>query len=102
MALTQQELELKTLAIDRIRKNSLPACAPKTIWAGQGSGEPCSLCDRKIDQTEMEYELDAPANCRNVVIRLHLRCHALWQLEIARLSERPSVQSHNAGPTQNL
>jgi hypothetical protein len=89
MALTQQELELKTLAVERIRDNVLPAQAPNTIWAGQGSGEPCSLCDRIIDKEEMEYELDAPATrATNTVIRLHLRCHALWQLELARLSER--------------
>jgi len=58
--LTQQELELKRLALARIRQHVLPAQAPRTIWAGQGSGETCSLCDRIIEKTEMEYELDAP------------------------------------------
>jgi hypothetical protein len=88
MPLTQQELELKTLAVDRIRQSLLPARAPASIWAGRGSGEPCSLCDRTIGKTEMEYELDAPATRAKRVVRLHLRCHALWQLGLARLSER--------------
>lgn len=93
MPVTQYELELKTLAVDRIRQNELPAQLPKTVWAGQGSGEPCSLCDRPIDKTEMEYELDIPVARANSVVRLHLRCHALLELELSRRAEQPvSVQ----------
>jgi len=87
MPFPQHELDLKTLAADRIRQHLLPTELPNTVWAGQGSGEPCSLCDRTIDKSEMEYELDAPAPRANSVVRLHLRCHTLWQLELARLSE---------------
>lgn len=87
MVLTQHELELKNLAVARIRENVLPAQAPKTIWAGQGSGEKCSLCDRTIEKTDTEYEIDPAEPAANTIVRLHLRCHALWQLELARLSE---------------
>ena len=87
MLLPQHELELKALAADRIKRNLLPSRLTRTVWAGQGSGEPCALCDRTIDSTEMEYELDAPLARTNGVVRLHLRCHALWQLELAALSE---------------
>jgi hypothetical protein len=86
MPFPQQELELKALAADRIRQNLLPARPSKTVWAGPGSGERCSLCDQTIAEVETEYELDDPARA-NGVVRLHLRCHALWQLELARLSE---------------
>jgi hypothetical protein len=89
MPLTQHELQLRTLAVDRIGKGLLPARLPKTIWAGPGSGEPCSLCDRVIDKAELEYELDNPAATANSVVRLHLRCHAVLQLELARLAEQP-------------
>ena len=41
----------------------------------------------------MEYELDAPVTGGNGIVRLHLRCHALWQLEVARLSERTGSES---------
>jgi hypothetical protein len=91
--LTQQELELKTLAVARIRQHVLPAQAPRTIWAGQGSGERCSLCDRIIEKIELQYELDAPVTGGNGIVRLHLRYHALWQLEMARLSERTGSES---------
>jgi len=87
MPFPQHELELKALAADRIRQNLLPARSPKAVWAGPGSGERCSLCDQTIDQLETEYEIDPPMATLNRVVRLHLRCHTLWQLEVARLSE---------------
>ena len=77
MPLTQHELELKRIAVQRIEQRSLPSHVPKTIWAGQGSGEPCSLCDRRIDKTETEYELAVPHAGAEVLVRFHLRCHAL-------------------------
>jgi hypothetical protein len=87
MPFPQHESELKALAAHRIRQDLLPSQLPKCVWAGQGSGKPCSLCDQAIDKTETEYELDVPAGRANAVVRLHLRCHTLWQLELARLSE---------------
>ena len=88
MPLTQHELELKSTAVDLIRRQLLPAEAPKSIWAGRGSGEPCSLCGKAIDRTEVEYEFEAPGDDRTRgPFRFHLRCHALWQLEVARLTE---------------
>lgn len=88
MPLTQYELELKKTALERIRRKLLPGMVPKSIWAGQGTGKPCSLCDRPVAQTEMEYELNDPRNdAARTTIRFHLRCHALWQLEVARLAE---------------
>ena len=90
MPLTQHELELKKVAVERITQRRLPAQVPKTIWAGQGSGERCSLCDRVIDKTETEFELDMPpAGPAASLVRFHLRCHALWQLELARLADQP-------------
>ena len=89
MPLPQHELELLALAVVRIRQNVLPARPPKAVWAGQGSGQPCSLCDQSIAPTETEYELDAPERV-NGIVRLHLRCHDLWQLELTRRSEPES------------
>jgi DNA repair exonuclease SbcCD ATPase subunit len=86
MSLKQHELELKRKALERIRQELLPAEIPKAIWAGLGTGEPCSLCDRPVDPTEVEYEINAQGGIQST-LRFHLRCHALWQLEVARLSE---------------
>jgi hypothetical protein len=86
MPLTQHERELRKAALERITQGLLPRTIPKTIWAGGGSGQPCSLCDQAIVDTDLEYELpDSAAGERTV--RLHLRCHALWQLELAGLSQ---------------
>lgn len=88
MPLTQHELELKKTALERIRQGLLPDAIPKSIWAGQGTGKTCSLCDRTVAQTEMEYELNvARDDGTQSTIRFHLRCHALWQLEVARRAE---------------
>ena len=88
MPLTQNELELKNTASERIRRRLLPAEAPQTIWAGPGTGKVCSLCDRAVDPTETEYELNAHMDDgTESTIRFHLQCHALWQLEVARLAE---------------
>lgn len=88
MPLTPYELELKKTALERIRQKVLPDAVPKSLWAGQGTGKNCSLCDRPVAQTEMEYELNGPeGDGARSIIRFHLRCHALWQLEIARLAE---------------
>jgi hypothetical protein len=88
MPLTQHELSLKKTALERIRQKLLPDAVPKSIWAGHGTGERCSLCDLPVAQTEMEYELSVSKDdgARNT-IRFHLRCHALWQLEVARLGK---------------
>jgi hypothetical protein len=89
MPLTQHELELRKAALERIERGLLPRKIPKTIWAGGGSGRPCSLCDQAIRRTEMEYELPEPDGAAGErTVRLHLRCHAVWQLELADLSRR--------------
>lgn len=88
MPFTQYELELKKTALERIRQKLLPDTVPRSIWAGEGTGQACSLCDRPVPQTEMEYELNLPLDDgTRSIIRFHLRCHALWQLEVARLAE---------------
>jgi hypothetical protein len=88
MPLTQHELELKKIALERIRRGLLPDAVPKSIWAGQGTGKACALCDGTVVQSEMEYELNAARDDgTQTIIRFHLRCHALWQLEVARLRE---------------
>lgn len=72
------ELELKRRALERIRQGVLPAEIPKTIWAGPGTGMPCSLCDRPVGPAEMEYEIDGRSKGgTQSTLRFHLQCHAL-------------------------
>jgi hypothetical protein len=88
MPLTQHELELRKAALERIERGMLPRHIPATVWAGRGSGQPCSLCGLAIGLAEMEYELAGfnASSAAEHTVRFHLRCHALWQLELASLS----------------
>ncbi len=91
MPLTQHELELRKTALERIERGLLPRQTPRTLWAGHGTGQPCSLCDQAISHAETEYELAEPSPASQTV-RLHLRCHAIWQLELAGLAERRATE----------
>jgi hypothetical protein len=53
---------------------------PRQIYAGRGSGAPCSGCGKLIPTTVNEYEIDVGA----VRIRLHLRGFAAWAEEIEK------------------
>jgi hypothetical protein len=83
MPFTQHELELRQLADQRITSNLLPDTVPLNVWAGRGSGEPCSLCDQPVPPGEIEYEIDNPAAGDARSYRFHMRCHAMWQLALS-------------------
>ncbi len=84
MPLTQHELELRRVALERIERGLLPTQIPKTVWAGHGTEQACSLCDEAIRRTDMEYELvESDGSAGRRIVRFHLRCHAIWQLELA-------------------
>jgi hypothetical protein len=61
----------------------LPTTISKTILAGYGNGSGCSLCSEPITYKQIEYEL-ADNTYKRDGIRLHLWCHAAWQMEIAK------------------
>jgi len=79
MPLSQHELDLHGKAIRLIQLGSLPGRISSSLWAGPGVGRACALCDQLIPPTEMEYELGG----QDDVCRLHLRCHAIWQLALS-------------------
>jgi len=77
------ESALRIEARRRVRDGRLPCQPPRYRWAGSGNGAPCSLCDRVIDTTQIEYELEfntQPA----IVHRFHRVCHEAWELECIR------------------
>ncbi len=74
--------ELRKLAADLILKHRLPITASRTLFAGYGNGSPCRLCSQPITRTDIEYELTDDTFTRDG-IRLHLWCHAAWQMELA-------------------
>jgi hypothetical protein len=78
MQFDEQELRLEArrrLASGRLRRE-----AQQYLWAGTGDGQLCSLCDRLIDERQIEYELQFIAHPQ-IVYRFHRICHQAWELE---------------------
>lgn len=87
MPLTQDERGLHTMAIEGIRTGGLPNKLPKATWAGNGSGQPCALCQKRIERSDVEYEVQ---DVEDRVFLFHLRCHAIWQLALSAHSRTSS------------
>lgn len=52
--------------------------APRTVWAGSGSGRLCAVCSSTLPKDEIEYEL---AGGINGSVAAHPQCYAIWQAE---------------------
>ena len=85
MPLTELEARLRPIARERIAQRTLPCEVPNKMWAGTGSGKPCSLCDLAIQADQVEYEIELPdADHGTTSWRFHIVCQSIWQLECAR------------------
>jgi hypothetical protein len=71
---------------EMLRTGSLPCDEPTSTWGGNGSGHHCVVCRERIDETEVEYEVDLPSAKS---LRLHRRCHALWLEECQQEVQSP-------------
>jgi hypothetical protein len=60
--------------------------APRTSWAGNGSGRRCGVCSSLVHANEIEYEVLGGVNGTVVAHRL---CYVVWREE----SEAASVRS---------
>ena len=54
----------------------------RKMFAGPGSGLPCSYCHELIQPGDVEYEIvelgaDGP-QARQPALRVHMRCYRLW------------------------
>lgn len=80
---------------ERVRQMLFNGDLPRSngqLWAGKGSGRPCSICGNTIEPTAMEYEVDGE---RPIVV--HQECHAIWATEAARISQ----PMQGAGPDRS-
>jgi hypothetical protein len=66
---------------DKMDAGILPRDAPRKMYAGFGTGEPCVACDMPILPAQVEYEFEA-ADRRT--FRFHLGCAGLWEAERRR------------------
>ncbi|HWX25991.1 MAG TPA: hypothetical protein VNZ53_00950 [Steroidobacteraceae bacterium] len=87
LLLTRLERELRPIARERIAKGQLPREAFTRFWGAFGTGQPCSLCDERIQSDEIEYDVPIEAVAQG--LRFHRVCHYAWQLECDRLKRRP-------------
>jgi hypothetical protein len=86
MPLSDPEIALFTRAREYIANGRLPSGVPKSLGAGRGTGETCSLCGLVIEASQVEYEI---TEWGGTMFRFHLRCHAIWQLAVADRIDGP-------------
>ena len=69
--------QLRRRIRDKVIAGALPGGPAESVWAGIGSGRPCSACDEPIVAADTEIELETPAGLASV--RFHRQCFALWR-----------------------
>jgi hypothetical protein len=68
--------DLETVIRAKLAAGALPSAKPETVWAGKGTGQPCTACGRAIAADDIECELDFSGGRAGV--RLHKRCVVIW------------------------
>ena len=81
MLMARLEMELRSIARQRIEQGQLPSAAPLRIWAGHGAGQLCALCDRPIPSDEVELEVEVCVQGATRTLRFHNDCQMYWQIE---------------------
>jgi hypothetical protein len=82
---------LAEMVRERLDAGILPFDIPVKLWAGMGSGQPCTACEQPILKAQVEYELQYDAADDHAPIRLHAGCHGLWEAERRRRGYRRSA-----------
>lgn len=78
------EARLREQARDAITNGKLPARKADRTWGGPGEGLECSVCQRPVTKSEMEFEIqfahdgDSPGIDK---YHVHVRCFAAWEFE---------------------
>jgi hypothetical protein len=78
---------LSLLTRTKIQAGKLPITDPVKVWAGQGGGTPCDVCDQPVMPTDTEYETEM-SGARS--FRFHSRCLGVWHQERARFLGSPA------------
>jgi hypothetical protein len=75
-----------------IRAGDLPVVASKSIQAGYGSRNLCSVCGQEIADMQVEYNVMDPRSRKNLMF--HLVCHSVWQLECLQTIREQATAEH--------
>jgi hypothetical protein len=74
----KDDAELKLIITEKRRLGRLPQDPTLRAWAGNGTGELCSLCESPIDKGEIEYEVEWQRGLDTRLLRFHELCYRLW------------------------
>lgn len=90
MPLTELQEALRPIARERIANGRLPCERPSRMVGGPGSGQVCSLCDRPIENYQIQFEIEL----RGATFRFHTVCHSLWEHECDRADSPDYLKKH--------
>jgi hypothetical protein len=71
---------------EKLHAGVLPLDDPLKVWAGIGSGDACSACEKPILRAQTEYEVQYYDE--RPPIRLHVECYGVWEVERRRRRHR--------------
>jgi hypothetical protein len=74
------ETALRLLAKRKIEIGTLPRAVSEKVYAGNGCGLPCSLCEQPVTANEYEFEY---ADGGGEDPRFHLHCQEIWRVAVA-------------------
>lgn len=69
-----------------LARGTLPP-APEHVFASHGTGESCSVCERTITESHVQYEIDYASG----PLRTHLDCYQVW------VAESRNIGRHDGG-----
>ena len=78
MTSNKDDTDLKRIITEKRRLGTLPQIPTPRAWAGNGSGERCSLCESPIDAGQIEYEVEWQHGPDTRMLRFHELCYRLW------------------------
>lgn len=64
--------------IEALRIGIVPREEPLKMWAGFGTNARCALCGRRLQASDIEYELEFASGI-SLIVDSH--CHSLWDEE---------------------
>ncbi len=97
---------LRLSLAERIRDGLLPGVPPIRIFAGNGSGWPCAVCDHEIPSDDVELELEFAAtdagtgSCDARIFLVHHACYEMWDSVRGRDFRRRTAGFPDPPPAQ--
>ena len=78
------ESRLREQARAAIQNGKLPSRRPDRTWGGPGVGAECSVCEKPVTKSDLEFEIQFARDGDNPGLdkfHVHVRCFAAWELE---------------------